>query len=99
MYCFELGSERVNALTNSLCVPVLYQVLFPSFLRGEVYFKYLSELLSSVSDRSVATSARSSAAVTQEGPVQESTGLLTSYGPDQDLTEDPDAIWHRPNAG
>lgn len=29
----------------------------------------------------------------------ESTRLVTSFGSELDLAENPDAIWHRPNAG
>ena len=79
----------------------LFQVFFPSFLEGEVYFKYLTELLNSVSEQhpSQALSA-SVGSVDDVGNLEENNRLVrSSFGSDPDLTENPDAIWHRPNAG
>ena len=83
----------------------IFQVFFPSFLQSEVYFKYLTELLNSVSEQhsSQALSASDGSAddVRSLGSqISEKSHLVGStFGSDPDLTENPDAIWQRPNAG
>lgn len=79
----------------------LFQVFFPSFLQGEVHFKYLTELLNSVSERrNSRTLSASVGSVDDVQNLEENNRLVrSSFGSDLDLTEHPDAIWQRPNAG
>ena len=76
-------------------------MFFPSFLQGEVHFKYLTELLNSVSERhNSQTLSASVGSVDDVQSLEENNRLVrSSFGSDLDLTEHPDAIWHRPNAG
>ena len=78
---------------------IFVQIFFPSFLQSDIYYKYLTELLNSVTERPMMTSSSSREDTSTVGRLDESSRLVTSYGSDLDLTEDPDAIWHRPNAG
>lgn len=95
--CFSAPMEHV------LCI--LEEVFFPSFLQSEVYFKYLTELLNSVSEQHssqvLSTSGGSVGDMTSSGSqISEKSHLVGStFGSDPDLTENPDAIWQRPNAG
>lgn len=83
----------------------MFQVFFPSFLKSQVYYKYLTELLNSISDNH--SSQALSASVGSEDDVrglgvqsEESSNLVKStFGSDVDLTEHPDALWQRPNPG
>lgn len=76
-------------------------MFFPSFLQGEVHFKYLTELLNSVSERrNSLTLSASVGSVDDVQKLEENNRLVrSSFGSDLDLTEHPDAIWQRPNAG
>lgn len=76
-------------------------MFFPSFLQGEVHFKYLTELLNSVSERrNSRTLSASVGSVDDVRNLEENNRLVrSSFGSDLDLTEHPDAIWQRPNAG
>ena len=76
-------------------------MFFPSFLQGEVYFKYLTELLNSVSEQhSSQTLAASVGSADDVRSLEENSRLVrSSSDSDPDLTEHPDAIWQRPNAG
>ena len=76
-------------------------MFFPSFLQGEVHFKYLTELLNSVSERrNSQTLSASVGSVDDVQNLEENNRLVrSSFGSDLDLTEHPDAIWQRPNAG
>lgn len=76
-------------------------MFFPSFLQGEVHFKYLTELLNSVSERrNSRTLSASVGSVDDVQNLEENNRLVrSSFGSDLDLTEHPDAIWQRPNAG
>lgn len=82
-----------------------FQVFFPSFLTSPIYYKYLTELLNSVSESQ--SSQTLSASVGSEDDVRrpgthtyENSHLVkTTFGSDLDLTEDPDALWQRPYAG
>lgn len=76
-------------------------MFFPSFLQGEVHFKYLTELLNSVSERrNSRTLSASVGSVDDVQDLEENNRLVrSSFGSDLDLTEHPDAIWQRPNAG
>ena len=76
-------------------------MFFPSFLQGEVHFKYLTELLNSVSERrNSQTLSASVGSVDDVRNLEENNCLVrSSFGSDLDLTEHPDAIWQRPNAG
>lgn len=76
-------------------------MFFPSFLQGEVHFKYLTELLNSVSERrNSQTLSASVGSVDDVRNLEENNRLVrSSFGSDLDLTEHPDAIWQRPNAG
>ena len=86
-------------------VVIIFQVFFPSFLKSQVYYKYLTEQLNSISDNP--TSQALSASVDSEDDIQglgaqseESSHLVKStFGSDVDLTEHPDALWQRPNPG
>ncbi|CAH3021848.1 unnamed protein product [Porites evermanni] len=91
--CFSCLMEHV------LCL--LEEVFFPSFLQGEVHFKYLTELLNSVSERrNSQTLSASVGSVDDVQNLEENNRLVrSSFGSDLDLTEHPDAIWQRPNAG
>lgn len=95
--CFSSPMEHV------LCL--LEEVFFPSFLQSEIYFKYLTELLNSVSERHNSTALSASGSSTDDvrgsgSPSTEKSHLMkSSLGSDPDLTESPDAIWQRPNAG
>ncbi|KAK3737453.1 hypothetical protein QZH41_008339 [Actinostola sp. cb2023] len=86
-------------LEHILCL--LEEVFFPSFLQSNIYFKYLNELLNSVSDSSnpSGSSEDNESRITKVEHTNEKTRLVTSFGSELDLTENPDAIWHRPNAG
>ncbi|XP_048583112.1 A-kinase anchor protein 10, mitochondrial [Nematostella vectensis] len=88
--CFAIPMEHI------LCL--LEEVFFPSFLQSEIYFQYLSERLNSVSDypplhAPVMGGAKPEAKLS----VDETTHLVASS--ELDLSENPDAIWHRPNKG
>ena len=76
-------------------------MFFPNFLQGEVHFKYLTELLNSVSERrNSRTLSASVGSVDDVQNLEENNRLVrSSFGSDLDLTEHPDAIWQRPNAG
>ena len=76
-------------------------MFFPSFLQGEVHFKYLTELLNSVSERRNSRTLSASVGSVDDVPNLEENNRLvrSSFGSDLDLTEHPDAIWQRPNAG
>ena len=76
-------------------------MFFPSFLQSEVYFKYLTELLNSVSEQHSAASVGSVDDVRSLGSQMDENSRLvrSTFGSDPDLTEHPDAIWQRPNAG
>lgn len=95
--CFTKPMEHV------LCL--LEEVFFPSFLTSPIYYKYLTELLNSVSESQ--SSQTLSASVGSEDDVRrpgthtyENSHLVkTTFGSDLDLTEDPDALWQRPYAG
>ena len=80
----------------------IYQVFFPTFLQSDIYYKYLNELLNSVSESpnpSETSEPNDSTPTKHSHNTDESTRLVNSFGSDLDLTENPDAIWHRPNAG
>lgn len=95
--CFSSPMELV------LCL--LEEVLFPSFLQSEVYFKYLTELLNSVSERQSSNELSASGSSTGDvrgsaSQISEKSRLMrSSLGSDPDLAQNPDAIWQRPNAG
>ncbi|XP_031553364.1 A-kinase anchor protein 10, mitochondrial-like [Actinia tenebrosa] len=92
--CFGIPLEHI------LCL--LEEVFFPSFLQSDIYYKYLNELLNSVTDSpnpSETSDHYESHPTKHGGHTDESTRLVNSFGSDLDLTENPDAIWHRPNAG
>ena len=80
-------------------------MFFPSFLQSEVYFKYLTELLNSVSERRSSQSLSASVGSVDDvrslgSQMNENSCLVRpAFGSDSDLTENPDAIWQRPNAG
>ena len=99
----RLNLRRVQFENVNNLLPMLYyQVFFPAFLQSEIYFKYLTELLNSVAERrrSTADTVGSVDDVRSLGTaVNERSRLVTSFGSELDLTENPDAIWHRPNAG
>lgn len=77
----------------------------PSFLKSDVYYKYLTELLNSISDNhSTQTLSASIGSVDDVrslgAQMNENSRLVKStFGSDLDLTEHPDALWQRPNAG
>ena len=70
-----------------------------------MYYKYLTELLNSISDNPSPQAL--SASIGSEDDIQrlrtqseESSHLIKSaFGSDVDLTEHPDALWQRPNPG
>lgn len=66
-----------------------------------MHFKYLTELLNSVSERrNSRTLSASVGSVDDVQNLEENNRLVrSSFGSDLDLTEHPDAIWQRPNAG
>ena len=66
-----------------------------------MHFKYLTELLNSVSERrNSRTLSASVGSVDDVQNLEENNHLVrSSFGSDLDLTEHPDAIWQRPNAG
>lgn len=66
-----------------------------------MHFKYLTELLNSVSERrNSQTLSASVDSVDDVRNLEENNRLVrSSFGSDLDLTEHPDAIWQRPNAG
>lgn len=66
-----------------------------------MHFKYLTELLNSVSERrNSRTLSASVGSVDDVQNLEENNRLVrSSLGSDLDLTEHPDAIWQRPNAG
>ena len=66
-----------------------------------MHFKYLTELLNSVSERrNSRTLSASVGSVDDVRNLEENNRLVrSSFGSDLDLTEHPDAIWQRPNAG
>ena len=66
-----------------------------------MHFKYLTELLNSVSERrNSLTLSASVGSVDDVQKLEENNRLVrSSFGSDLDLTEHPDAIWQRPNAG
>ena len=66
-----------------------------------MHFKYLTELLNSVSERrNSRTLSASVGSVDDVQNLEENSRLVrSSFGSDLDLTEHPDAIWQRPNAG
>lgn len=66
-----------------------------------MHFKYLTELLNSVSERrNSQTLSASVGSVDDVQNLEENNRLVrSSFGSDLDLTEHPDAIWQRPNAG
>ena len=66
-----------------------------------MHFKYLTELLNSVSERrNSQTLSASVGSVDDVRNLEENNRLVrSSFGSDLDLTEHPDAIWQRPNAG
>lgn len=94
----------VKCIFNLVCW-LEFQVFFPSFLTSPIYYKYLTELLNSVSESQ--SSQTLSASVGSEDDVRrpgthtyENSHLVkTTFGSDLDLTEDPDALWQRPYAG
>ena len=83
----------------------MFQVFFPSFLKSQVYCKYLTELLNSISDNPSPQALLAS--VGSEDDIQglgaqseESSHLVKSaFGSDVDLMKHPDALWQRPNPG
>lgn len=83
----------------------MFQVFFPMFLKSQVYYKYLTEQLNSISDNpsSQALSASGGSEYDIQGlgaQSEESSHLVnSSFGSDVDLTEHPDALWQRPNPG
>ena len=83
----------------------MFQVFFPSFLKSQVYYKYLTELLNSISDnhssQALAASVSSEDDVRRLGAQSEESSHLvkSTFGSDVDLTEHPDALWQRPNPG
>lgn len=80
-------------------------MFFPSFLKSQVYSKYLTELFNSIRDNP--SSQVLSASVSSEDDIQgldaqseENSHLVKStFGSDVDLKEHPDALWQRPNPG
>jgi len=87
-------------------VVIIFQVFFPSFLKSQVYSKYLTEVLNSIRDN---PSQALSASVSSEddswglgAQSEENSHLVKStctFSSDVDLTEHPDALWQRPNPG
>lgn len=106
--CF-LSFNGQDMLLLYLYVPryivIMFQVFFPMFLKSQVYYKYLTEQLNSISGNP--SSQALSASGGSEDDIQglgaqseESSHLVNSpFGSDADLTEHPDALWHRPNPG
>ena len=80
-------------------------MFFPSFLKSPIYYKYLTELLNSVSDshssQTLSASVGSVDDIRNPGAHMDENSLLvkTTFDSDLDLTEDPDALWQRPYAG
>lgn len=92
-----------NPMEHVLCL--LEEVFFPSFLKSPIYYKYLTELLNSVSEsqssRTLSASVGSEDDVRRPGTHTDENSHLVkaTFGSDSDLTEDPDALWQRPYAG
>lgn len=91
-YCTSFKTTRRNYLYH-------FQVFFPSFLQSDIYFKYLNELLNSVSDTPHSDEISVASESTKIQSTDENTLLVDAFGSELDLAENPDAIWHRPNAG
>lgn len=95
--CFTFPMEHVLFL--------LEEVFFPSFLKSQVYYKYLTELLNSISDnpspQALSASIGSDYDIRRLGAQSEESSHLikSAFGSDVDLTEHPDALWQRPNPG
>lgn len=82
-----------------------FQVFFPSFLKSQVYYNYLTELLNSISgNHSSQTLSASVGSVDDVRSLGAQSGensrlVKPTFGSDTDLTEHPDALWQRPNPG
>lgn len=104
-------SNRLGYLHNLLYILLnryivyTFQVFFPIFLKSQIYYNYLTELLNSISgnhsSQTLSTSVGSVDDVRSLGTQSEENSRLvkSTFGSDTDLTEHPDALWQRPNPG
>lgn len=89
--CFEEPMENILTL--------LEEVYFPIFLESSVYFKYLNELFSSVTDVDSDQTSAYADDCSSTASGCETSKLMESLTNDVELQEDPDEIWQRPNIG
>ena len=84
---------------NKLIKSLPFQVYFPIFLDSSVYFKYLNELFSSVTDADSDQTSTYADDCSSTASGNETSKLMESLVNDVETHEDPDEIWQRPNFG